>query len=44
MTVPESAVEANGYCSPPQTDDTLVVAFRHESGDLMVRVWEEECG
>jgi CheY-specific phosphatase CheX len=44
MTVPESAVEVNGYCSPRQTDDTLAVAFRHASGDLLVRVWEEECG
>jgi CheY-specific phosphatase CheX len=43
MTVPESAVEAEGYCSPAQTCDTLAVAFRHESGNLMVRVWEEEC-
>jgi len=43
MTVPESAVEVDGYCSPPQTDDTLAVAFHHESGDLMVRVWEQEC-
>jgi CheY-specific phosphatase CheX len=44
MTVPESAVEANGFCSPAQTEDSLMVVFRHESGDLMVRVWEEECG
>jgi CheY-specific phosphatase CheX len=44
MTVPESAVEADGFCSPTQTEDTLAVAFRHESGDLLVRVWEEECG
>jgi CheY-specific phosphatase CheX len=43
MTVPESGVEANGFCSPALTEDSLVVAFRHESGDLMVRVWEEEC-
>lgn len=43
MTVPESAVEAAGFCSMPQTEDSLVVAFRHESGDLMVRVWEQEC-
>jgi len=44
MTVPQSAVEADSYCSPPQTDDTLAVAFRHESGDLLVRVLEQECG
>jgi CheY-specific phosphatase CheX len=43
MTVPESAVEAAGFCSVAQTEDSLVVAFRHVSGDLMVRVWEQEC-
>jgi CheY-specific phosphatase CheX len=43
MTVPESTVEAAGFCSVAQTEDSLVVAFRHESGDLMVRVWEQEC-
>lgn len=42
MTVPESAVEAEGFCHPAQTADSLVVAFRHASGDLMVRVWEQE--
>jgi len=43
MAVPESAVEANSFCSPPRTEDSLVVFFRHASGDLLVRVWEEEC-
>jgi CheY-specific phosphatase CheX len=43
MTVPESRVEAAGFCSAAQTEDSLVVAFRHASGDLMVRVWEQEC-
>lgn len=43
MTVPESTVEAAGFCSMAQTEDSLVVAFRHASGDLMVRVWEQEC-
>ncbi len=43
MNVPESAVEAQGFCRPPQTEDSLVVAFRHASGDLMVRIWEQEC-
>ena len=43
MTVPESVVEATGFCSVAQTEDSLAVAFRHESGDLMVRVWEQEC-
>jgi hypothetical protein len=43
MTVPASAVEAQGYCCPPRTEDTLSVVFRHTAGDLMVRVWEQEC-
>jgi CheY-specific phosphatase CheX len=43
MTVPESVVEAEGFCSATQTEDSLTVAFRHESGEMMVRVWEQEC-
>ena len=43
MTVPESAVEREGYCGWAQAEDSLVVAFRHAAGDLMVRVWEQEC-
>jgi CheY-specific phosphatase CheX len=43
MTVPESAVEPEGFRGSASTDDTLVVAFHHESGDLMVRIWEEAC-
>jgi hypothetical protein len=43
MTVPASAVEAEGFCGQPRTEDTLVVAFRHATGDLVVRVWEQEC-
>ena len=43
MTVPESAVELEEYCGRPCTEDSLVVAFRHPAGDLMVRVWEQEC-
>jgi chemotaxis protein CheX len=43
MTVPESVVEAAGFCSMAQTEDSLVVAFRHASGDMLVRVWEQEC-
>ncbi|MGD0730830.1 MAG: chemotaxis protein CheX [Terracidiphilus sp.] len=42
MDVPESAVEAEGYCGAPRTHDTLVVAFRHASGDLMVCIREGE--
>ena len=43
MTVPESAVEADDFCNPEPADDSLVVAFRHATGDLMVRIWEREC-
>ena len=43
MNVPESIVESKCFCGPAQTEDSLIVAFRHASGDLMVRVWEQEC-
>jgi len=43
MTVPESAVEVAGFSFGAQSYDSLAVAFRHPSGDLMVRVWEQEC-
>ncbi len=43
MTVPESEVEARTFCARSQTEDSLVVGFRHASGDLMVRVLEHEC-
>ena len=43
MTVPESAVEQQGFCSSVATDDTLIVAFRHPSGNLLVQIWEQEC-
>jgi CheY-specific phosphatase CheX len=43
MTVPESAVETEGYCKQPRSEDSLVVMFRHEAGDLMVRIWEQDC-
>jgi len=43
MNVPESVVETNCFCGPQRTEDALVVAFRHASGDLMVRIWEQEC-
>jgi CheY-specific phosphatase CheX len=43
MTVPESVVEQVGFSGPAAADDSLVVAFRHPSGELMVRVWEQEC-
>jgi hypothetical protein len=43
MTVPESAVALETWCGRPCTADSLVVTFRHEAGDLMVRVWEQNC-
>jgi len=43
MTVPQSEVAADRFCLPAHSDDALVVGFRHESGDLMVRILETEC-
>jgi CheY-specific phosphatase CheX len=43
MAVPESAVETAVFCGQPRTEDSLSVTFRHATGDLMVRVWEQEC-
>lgn len=42
MTVPESWVERSGFRGPAPAEDSLVVAFRHATGELMVRVWEQE--
>jgi chemotaxis protein CheX len=44
MALPESAVATEGLCTGPCTENTLVVAFRHAAGGLVVRVREEECG
>jgi CheY-specific phosphatase CheX len=43
MTVPESAVETESFHGQAKDQDSLVVAFRHSTGDLMVRIWEQEC-
>jgi CheY-specific phosphatase CheX len=43
MSVPESAVEAAGFCGPARAEDALAVGFRHPSGEMMVRIWEQEC-
>jgi CheY-specific phosphatase CheX len=43
MTVPESAVEQEEFCCSVAADDSLIVAFHHPAGDLVVRVWEQEC-
>jgi CheY-specific phosphatase CheX len=43
MTVPSSAVEHQRFIAGTASEDTLTVAFRHTAGQLMVRVWEQEC-
>ncbi len=43
MTVPESDLETQQFHSLPPAEDTLMVVFRHAAGDLMVRVWEQDC-
>jgi CheY-specific phosphatase CheX len=40
MSVPESAVETEGFCGHSPTHDTLSVGFRHTAGDLMVSILE----
>lgn len=44
MALPESVVASEQLCIRPCPEDTLVVAFRHDSGGLLVLVFEEECG
>ena len=43
MSVPESTREAESFCVPAKSDDTLSVAFQHASGSLLVRILEVEC-
>ena len=43
MAVPESAVQRERFRGLAQAEDSLVVGFRHASGNLVVRVWEHEC-
>jgi CheY-specific phosphatase CheX len=43
MTVPESEVEKAGFCGLASTEDSLIVGFRHIAGEMLVRVWEQEC-
>jgi len=42
MALPESAIAAAGLCTKPSSEDTLTVAFRHDSGGLLVCVFEED--
>jgi len=44
MEVPESSVATDGLCMQPRADDVLSVAFRHDTGTLLLCVWEEACG
>lgn len=41
MTVPQSQVKSDGFCSAQRTESSLVVAFHHALGDVMVCVHEE---
>jgi CheY-specific phosphatase CheX len=43
MTVPESAVNREEFCGPASSEDSLLVGFRHKAGDMLVRIWEQEC-
>lgn len=43
MAVPESGVAAERFCGTVRSEHSLVVAFRHAAGDLMVRVLEKAC-
>jgi CheY-specific phosphatase CheX len=41
MTVPFAEVAAEDFCILPRTQDSVTVFFRHATGELMVRVWEQ---
>jgi CheY-specific phosphatase CheX len=40
MTVPFAELETGDFCILPRTSDSVTVFFRHDAGELMVRVWE----
>lgn len=42
MTVPESSIAPEQFASPKETEDSFAVAFHHDTGDMMVRIWEQE--
>jgi CheY-specific phosphatase CheX len=42
MTVPESEVQAEGFRGVARSEDSMMVAFHHEVGDLLVCVLEHE--
>jgi CheY-specific phosphatase CheX len=41
MSVPWAKWESDDFCVVPRTHDTVTVFFQHESGELMIRVWED---
>jgi Chemotaxis phosphatase CheX len=41
MTVPSAEMESCNFCIPSRTPDSVTVFFHHDSGELMVRVWEK---
>ena len=43
MSVPESAIGAEKFDGAAPTEDTLMVMFRHQTGDMIVRIYEQEC-
>jgi chemotaxis protein CheX len=43
MTIPESSAAAEPLRLNPRTECAIAIAFRHESGEIIVRVWEEGC-
>jgi hypothetical protein len=42
MSVPSAEIECDDFCVLPRTEDSVTVFFAHDSGVLMVRVWEDE--
>ena len=41
LSVPNAAIEEEDFCALARTEDSVTVFFAHESGELMVRVWED---
>lgn len=42
MGLPLSAVEACNFCGEQPSGNAIDVAFRHDGGKMVVRVWEDE--
>lgn len=42
MTVPESEVVPQEFSIAKETEDSFAVAFAHATGDMLVRIWEQE--